>query len=479
MKNCDLANHQRRAVPSVLEPWLTQESPRIGRVNEVRQVRPKGDFVLCPPVDGQWVVRTYGPFYWVFVSSSMIYIFVSIWYITKALKKTLEKDLRRQIQLCLIGVVLAVLFSILDLLVNVVLYPVFGLVPGLISMGIFISAICFVTAIQRYDLFNIISVARHEVLNSMATAMVVLDKSNVVLDSNYSASRYLKVKPGDAFDIGGVIINSDPHNSENILDVPNIYHDSNTVEKEIIIQGEKKVNALINISPVLDCRNKLLGRVVTFNDVTRLRSLVDEVHEKNTILCHQNNELLKIQNELHEANKKLSEMAIVDDLTGCYNKRFLFEHLINEINAAQRYKHSFTIMVLDLDEFKKVNDTYGHLAGDDVLRDVAKLVKNNLRQSDIISRFGGEEFIIYSPSCDNSKGVSLARKIKDVVKGYPFYTNGCCLQVTVSIGLACYFPGEGETGLAEELLNSLLRRADDALYRAKGLGRNRIVVADE
>jgi len=423
-------------------------------------------FLFARPVDGQWVVRTYGPFYWVFIFSSLAYIFVSIGLMIKALKRTAEKELRRQLQLCLTGIVLATLLSLADLLINVVFYPLFGLIPGLISVGIFLSAICFVVAIQRYDLFNIISMARHEVLNSMATAMIVLDRENIVLDMNHTAASYMKVRPGEAFVANGLLEGGHAVGSENTV----------RVEKEVTVPGAGRINLSINLSPVMGKRNRLLGRVVTLNDVTHLRHLVKEVKEKNRILSQQNAELLQVQEELHQANKKLSEMAITDDLTGCYNRRFLFDRLTKEINAAAGFAHSFTLMILDLDEFKAINDTYGHLAGDDVLRQVAGLVRENLRQSDLMSRFGGEEFVVYSPVCDKSNGLMLAGRIKDVVEKHRFESGGHCLHVTVSIGLVCYAGGGGE--FAAGLLDLLLKRADGALYRAKDLGRNRIVVAD-
>lgn len=433
--------------------------------------------LFAQPVDGQWVVRTYGPFFWVFIASSMFYVFASIVYILRATERTAEKGLRRQLQLCLLGLVLVVFFSILDLLINVVFYPAFGVVPGLTSLGIFLSAICFVIAIQRYDLFNIITIARQEVVDSMLTAMIVVDNNDVVLDLNDSAAKYIRLRAGKAVDIKGSMVRYASCGSGNSLDCLSIIPGNRGHGGRIIIKEERESDIVVNISPVLDSRRKCLGRVVTFNDVTHLRSLIEEVKEKNAILHRQNGELLSVQKELSEVNKKLSDMAITDDLTGCYNKRFLFEYLINEINVARRYKKSFTLMVLDLDEFKKINDTYGHLAGDEVLREVAKLIKENLRQSDIISRFGGEEFIVYCPMCGRSQGLSLAQKIGDMIRMHPFWAGGCCLHVTTSIGLVCYSPEDGGKGPAEELLDSLLKRADNALYRAKDLGRDQIIMA--
>lgn len=225
-------------------------------------------------------------------------------------------------------------------------------------------------------------------------------------------------------------------------------------------------------------KKNFLGRIITFNDVTELHSLLDRIKENNMILQDQNNELLRVQEELYKANKKLEQMAITDDLTDCYNKRYMLRQLADEIAIAFRYKIPFSIMVLDIDEFKQINDTYGHLAGDDVLRSVVNAVKKNLRRSDIMSRFGGEEFIIYAPHTDREGAEFLAEKIRITVQNHSTRISHFYLRVTVSIGLVSFSDWSAEVSSFESILEDLLTQADRALYRAKAQGRNCVVFAD-
>ena len=222
-----------------------------------------------------------------------------------------------------------------------------------------------------------------------------------------------------------------------------------------------------------------MGRIITFNDITEIHSLLDKIRDKNLILLEQNKELLMVQEELHNANQKLKQMSITDELTNCYNRRYMLGHMTDEIAVAFRYKIPFSIMILDIDEFKLINDTYGHLAGDDVIRGVVRAVKKNLRRSDIVSRYGGEEFIIYAPHTDRPGALSLAEKIRVTVENNTTRISQYRLNVTISIGLISFNNWSVETSPLEKTLEDLLYRADKALYRAKANGRNCVVSADQ
>jgi len=165
--------------------------------------------------------------------------------------------------------------------------------------------------------------------------------------------------------------------------------------------------------------------------------------------------------------KSLKENAILDPLTRVYNKREILNFLEKFLANFIRYKKEpFSVMMLDIDFFKKINDTYGHLAGDFVLKEFVKIIKNKIRSSDILGRFGGEEFILILPNTKISGALKLAMRIKEEVENHIFEYGKEKIKVTTSIGITSVSLNDS--------VESLLERVDEALYDAKRKGRNRI-----
>ncbi len=163
----------------------------------------------------------------------------------------------------------------------------------------------------------------------------------------------------------------------------------------------------------------------------------------------------------------IEKKAIYDALTDCYNKKEIEEFVKKFLFNYLRYKKDyFTIMILDIDHFKKINDTYGHLAGDYVLKELAKIIKNVIRKSDICGRFGGEEFVIILPNTKISGAMKLAERLRKEIENHPFTFGEKQIKVTVSIGIT-------SVGINDSY-ESLLSRADEALYEAKKKGRNKV-----
>jgi diguanylate cyclase (GGDEF)-like protein len=183
-------------------------------------------------------------------------------------------------------------------------------------------------------------------------------------------------------------------------------------------------------------------------------------------------ELAAINKTLREKNKELHELSITDSLTGLYNRKHLMETLDNEVARSKRHKHDFAVLVVDIDHFKEYNDTYGHLAGDDVLSRLAKVFKKSVRSCDYVARYGGEEFILVLPEIGPEDGVKAAERIRKKVVKEEFAGDGEPIQVTVSVGVASY-PKDGDEPQA------IIRHADTALYKAKESGRNQVVLAGE
>jgi len=181
-------------------------------------------------------------------------------------------------------------------------------------------------------------------------------------------------------------------------------------------------------------------------------------------------ELAAINETLRQKNVELHEISITDGLTGLYNRKHLMETLDKEVSRSQRHSHSFSFLVIDIDHFKKYNDTYGHLAGDEVLSRLASVFTESIRSSDYAARYGGEEFIIMLPETGPEQGVEAAERIRNKVAEQSFGGKGESIKVTISVGVACY-PDNGEDA------QSVIRSADAALYEAKELGRNRVILA--
>ncbi len=183
-----------------------------------------------------------------------------------------------------------------------------------------------------------------------------------------------------------------------------------------------------------------------------------------------------LENALNHERLKL--VGLTDPLTGVHNRRFFETRCHDEIAHARRHYLNLACMFLDIDKFKRINDTLGHHAGDEVLRNVARLIKLQLRSNDIIARYGGEEFVALLPHTGLKQAYEIAERIRTSIAAHPFQPlPGENLAVTISIGVAM-LPAElagDESTLAEKLVSA----ADAALYQAKEGGRNRVVCAEE
>lgn len=184
-----------------------------------------------------------------------------------------------------------------------------------------------------------------------------------------------------------------------------------------------------------------------------------------------------LENAVNRA--RLLRSGFTDVLTGWHNRRYLQVRLGEELARARRDSATLACLMLDLDHFKRINDTWGHAAGDDVLRELAQRIEAQVRASDVAARYGGEEFVILLPRTDTGAAARLAERVRQAVREAPVsFGEGGEVEVTASIGIASVAPRSGDTDL-KNLGDSLLARADVALYRAKSSGRDRVVVGSE
>jgi diguanylate cyclase (GGDEF)-like protein len=184
-----------------------------------------------------------------------------------------------------------------------------------------------------------------------------------------------------------------------------------------------------------------------------------------------NKRLKKQLGEIRELQEQLQNQAMRDSITGVFNRRYLEVTLSREISHAKRKAYPLSIIMLDVDFFKNVNDTFGHKAGDDVIIAIGNLLQSQTRESDCVSRYGGDEFVLVMPEMSEEHAFQRAELWRNAIKAKEFQSGENKVKVTVSLGIST-FPKNGSDS------DALLKAADDALYQAKATGRDRTCVAD-
>jgi len=201
--------------------------------------------------------------------------------------------------------------------------------------------------------------------------------------------------------------------------------------------------------------------------------LEDEINSRTNDLQTTNKHLLQRTKELESTKEKLTQQAATDSLSSLYNRRYFSYVASRSFDGALRYKKDLSIMMLDLDDFKYINDTYGHTIGDEIIIQAAKVIQESIRSSDIAARYGGEEFIILAPQIDSEEALILANRIREGIESITVNTDkNDKVRVTVSIGIA-HFQAQNDTSI-----ESIIKRADKALYRAKANNKNQVIETD-
>ena len=232
---------------------------------------------------------------------------------------------------------------------------------------------------------------------------------------------------------------------------------------------------IIILSSAIDVNSKVYGFLSGASDYIvkpfRFAEVYARIKNQFRIISMQN-ELEKKNKELMEKNMLLQEMTITDGLTGLYNKRYILNRLVNDIFHAARYKEPISFIMVDIDHFKRINDTYGHLVGDILLKNVAQTLKKTVRDVDIVARYGGEEFLIVVPNEDVLGTKILAERLRQTIENSSFVIDNNELSITISIGIK----SANITSDSSTEVTKLIGEADLALLKAKSEGRNRVEV---
>ncbi|MFC6647881.1 diguanylate cyclase [Paenibacillus rhizoplanae] len=439
-------------------------------------LNPYGWFVR--PVNGGYVERIYGPIFWISMTFLVINALVSMYVVYVALTSNQAARIKNQVMYMLKGITALFVFLMIDVLLNVILDDYLPVIPGFTSLGIVVSATFFVITIHQDKVFDIVTIAHQDIINTMEYGILVLDDQEQVVEINHSLHPYIPLVTGATFNMSSYLPDGPPMEIEPFLQKYREYP-LESAEVEILHPLIQMVVS-IHAAPIMVSGSRV-GRIVTFQNVTEIRRLIDETNQQNLILKERNDSLVKVQAELFQSNGKLRKLAITDSLTGCYNRHFLMQQLEQDVLRVSDTRTPSTIILIDIDFFKKINDQHGHLAGDVVLCSTVELLQRSLRPSDILARYGGEEFIIYLPDTNGAEARLLAEQLKSEVEHNTIRIDYIDEPVSITISLGLLSIAEFKIPPAMDAttyLNELFKSADKALYAAKHQGRNQIVAAE-
>ena len=295
----------------------------------------------------------------------------------------------------------------------------------------------FLASLRWIRFLDVVPVAHDLVLDNIANGVIILDNFLQVMEMNPAAEKILNCTEDS-------VVNK-PFN--------NLFPSHQHLTKHLQGTGEFKTEIVIEHTgtfefrafPIINSTNEIQGRIIMLYDITAWKL----------------------------AELELRKQAITDPLTGIYNRRHFFTLAEASFQQARRYHNPLSILMIDLDHFKNVNDTYGHAAGDQVLQAFAGHLMKTMRTADICGRYGGEEFVILMPETSCGSAALSADRIREWISEHPIIVDHHHINLTVSIGVA-------ELDIAiDHQVDTLINRADEALYNAKRQGRNIVTCARE
>ena len=321
------------------------------------------------------------------------------------------------------------------------------------------SGVIFTYALFRQRLLDIVPVARGLLFENLRDGVLVLDTNNRLVDANRAAQRILHI---DDAAYGTHIWEIVPHWREF-----GEAADMSRPEVSFELQSRRDPSRYYDVSVIalLDNRGRQNGHLISLRDITERKQAELALHKMNLRLQRQ----VKKISALHD---ELQEQAIRDPLTGLYNRRYLDETLEREFSRARRASYPISVILMDADEFKQVNDTYGHKSGDRVLTVLGEIIRQSIRAGDIPCRYGGEEFVIVLPDTPIEIAAQRAEQIRQRFHSVRFFKGEEPVVPSLSLGIAAY-PANGRSA------GKVLHAADRAMYAAKSAGGNKAVRYDD
>ena len=396
------------------------------------------------------LIYNHGPWFYVNTGYMYLLVLISIVRIIRAYQAS-QKLFRKQLA-ALLGAFFFPLISCSTYLLGIV--PVKGMDTTALGFGVAGLIIAF--ALYRLYLVELLPIARQQVIESMKDGVMVLDRKNRLVDINPAAQEFMLINPSDA--IGRPIAELLPKVLLGLFE-PNA---SNIASYEILAR-DKKTYINVYTTPLGEKGGESSGTLVTLQDITARKGMELRLQQSNI-------QLQKELQQIGELQESLQAQAVRDPLTGLYNRRYLEETLKREVSRARRTQTPVSVMMIDLDGFKEVNDIFSHQAGDQVLQNFGEILKKTSRREDIACRYGGDEFLMILPGVGEAVALQRAESWRKSVADLQPATSGGKVNLTVSIGIAI-FPQHGST--AEELIHA----ADEAMYHSKRQGKNIVCLA--
>ncbi|HEX8629486.1 MAG TPA: diguanylate cyclase [Catenuloplanes sp.] len=341
-------------------------------------------------------------------------------------------------------------------IVTVMLLPA-GKSLGVTPVFFTVSAAACCWALFHRALPDLVPIAARQILQAVSQAVIVIDRSTRVLELNPAAVDLLRrVQPDAATDVSGLPAGS-------ILGLDRALAGGADTEYTVTAPNGERFDLNVRISGLTDRGGRFIGWVLVAHDVT-------EHHRQRRVLHATNNELREQLGAVERLRAELAEVAVRDALTGLHNRRHLIDILDQQLTRARLNGSHLSLVLVDIDHFKAINDTFGHLVGDHVLCAVAERLAAVTGEGETVARYGGEEFVVVLPGCSAQQARERAEALRRHCAELPVEVNGApALNVTVSAGVAGFRPGQTAA--------SFIDAADRALYTAKALGRNRVEIA--
>lgn len=374
----------------------------------------------------------HGFYFWVYAAVAYSLILASV-IIYVLYYRTVPVYFRRQSILLVVGTFLPLAIRILEDFVH---WDPFPKIDNVI-LFLLVSALLYAVALFRFSALEIVPIAHKLIVENINSGILVLDVLGRVVEINQFAKELIGMETERFLGQPLEVV---------LRKLPKIKYSpqmSERYEEEISIEVAGRFRFfIVQVSPIRNEQKSLIGHVMMLVDIT----------------------------ERKHAEMELARLARTDMLTGVANRRHFFELAEKQFALAQRYDSKLAVMLLDVDRFKNINDTYGHQAGDVVLQCVAQECQSNVRNTDIFARYGGEEFICLLPEQNEKGALEFAERIRQIIEQTEVKMEAQAIRTTASFGLAVF---QKQAGLT---LEQFIAQADEALYQSKSKGRNRVTV---
>ncbi len=387
-------------------------------------------FYTVSEIDTQWPFPVqklvHGPLFWINIVYTYVLLVGSIVLLLREWFYS-ERPYRTQLSIILLGMAFPILVN-LNYLFKILPVGYIDLTP----VAFFLTALFAALSIFRFRLFDLRPIAKETVIRNLEDGIVVIDKSDILIDVNPVSVKLLEIDGEKAL---GLPIDDAFSRMPALLG----FIGSTDSRSEMVI-GERIVES--RKTSIMSKRGRLRGHIVLLTDITDRK---------------------RIEEALKESQEMYRTLATTDMLTGVLNRYSLDQLLERETERSRRYREPLSVIMFDLDDLKKINDTHGHHAGDTALKALSFQILSKIRKSDSLGRWGGDEFLIVAPSTDLDGALEMAEKLRTEIDSGEFEAID---KLSISMGVSSLEVGEKD-------YDGLLRRVDRALYESKRRGKNR------